>query len=155
MEIIRSYFIDVIRYKEYHFSADDKTDPVTGKAIQIDPFSERWIDEVHEKLINESKVAAYTAKWILAYKPLTIISDASLDLNGAENPQHIQTKLYANINEVYALNCALSVLKVDYDDVPENRIDELIYNFRFRKFEEGLYFMILSRSYLLSEEDSR
>ena len=48
--LVRSYFIDVVRYKHFH----------------------------DLKLIESYKVAAYTAKWVLRYKPIQFnISDAS------------------------------------------------------------------------------
>ena len=76
-ELIRSYFLDAIRYKEYHFDPD-VDNPELAKKIKeenydiskIDRLSTEWTDLVHSTAnINKSKVAAYTVKWILACKP--------------------------------------------------------------------------------------
>lgn len=136
-ELIRSYFIDVIRYKEYHFN---------GKP-GVDPFSKEWVDQVHKKNINASKVAALTCKWILGYKPIVVVSKAS---PGTISPV---SNVIANINEHFAFNVALYALGVDIADVPDERIEEIIYNFRFRRFEEGAYFMILTVANLTASVD--
>ncbi len=137
-ELVRSYFIDVIRYKEYHFNPDK--DDLQGR--KLDVFSREWSDLVHKKRINSSKVATLSVKWVLAYKPISVISDAELTIE-----EEVKTHL-AHVNENYALNIALSALGVEETSVPQPRIEELLYNFRFRGFEEGGYYLLLSKEFL-------
>jgi hypothetical protein len=162
-EAIRSYFFDVIRYKEYHFDPKIEKAPVEIKEMMVngdafnianmDPLSADWARLVHTTVnINSSKVAAYTVKWILKNKPVSVMSlkqsigsispDLSLDSEVSSNP------IIANINEYYALHCALLSLGIDVARVSQKTIDELIYYFRFRNFEESAYFLILSEKYL-------
>jgi hypothetical protein len=157
-EIIRSYFLDVIRYKEYHFDPNDE-DKSFSKHLarlglssidEVSPLSPEWTELVHvTSNIHSSKVASYTAKWILIYKPISVISPSSEFSKEAVNP------LVASINEYYALLCALFALEIKAENVDPKRIDELIYAFRFRKFEESAYFSILSEDYLLGAVSGR
>lgn len=156
-ELIRSYFLDVIRYKEYHFNPDENYPEFQNEIKRLGvaaledlhPLSPEWSELVHRTAnINKSKVAAFTVKWILAYKPISVISRQSEPLPGS------QPMYFACINEYFALNAALFALEIDASKVSERKIDELIYAFRFRKFDELSYFMILSEDYLtgLSKE---
>ena len=166
-EIVRSYFLDTIRYKEYHF--DPKADAENFIAVleglggggleEIDPLSPQWTELVHRSAnINSSKVAAYTVKWILRYKPIAVISDGSnglIDPNADLYPSAGKGSfLLSNINEHFALQSAFLALGVDAAKVPADRIRELIYCFRFRSFDESAYFMILSEDYLCSKWES-
>jgi hypothetical protein len=158
-EIVRSYFLDTIRYKEYHFDpkcaeGSQELDQFGVSSInELDPLSPEWAQLVHTLVnINASKVAAYTVKWILRYKPISVISTRAQD---PENQPSISTShpFLANINEFYALHCAFVVLGIDMSEVAKRKIDELIYCFRFRAFDESAYFMILSKEYLSACED--
>lgn len=140
-DLIRSYFIDVIRYKEYHFDA----------APAVDPFSKEWADQVHAKDINASKVATITAKWILKYKPISVHTKRNFE----EAEHHELTFYLANINEHFAFQSALSALDVELGDVPDVNIEEFIYNFRFRPFDEGPYYMIFESLYKESERKKK
>lgn len=173
-EIVRSYFFDTIRYKEYHF---DPKDPELYKAVEdqqkvrgllrefgvskvedLDPLSPEWTRLVHECVrINKSKVAAYTVKWILRYKPISVIGLAA---TGEREDQSdllpaipVQSTLLTNINEEFAYLCALTALEIDASRVSKKKQDELIYCFRFRNFDESSYFMILTEDYLCSREE--
>jgi hypothetical protein len=151
-EAVRSYFLDTIRYKDYHFDPDE-----TGKGLEpvlvkyevqdlksLSPLSPEWTHILHSTInINGSKAAAYMAKWILRYKPISVFSEAT------EIEDKPQSTIVANINEIYALNCAFLELGIDSMEVSQKKIDELIYCFRFRPFDEASYFMILTEDYLL------
>jgi hypothetical protein len=155
-ELIRSYFLDVIRYKEYHFNPDDRSPEFSrilssldlGELDGVDPLSREWTKLVHKTVnINKSKVAAFTVKWILAYKPISVIS-LQVEPTSAEQPM-----FFTCVNEYFALNAALFALEIDASKISERKIDELIYAFRFRKFDELSYFMILSEDYLLGASE--
>lgn len=156
-ELVRSYFLDVIRYKEYHFGPDPKHedyDELKSKLRiasldDLDPLSEKWTELVHTTAnINQSKVAAYTVKWILTYKPISVVSSqASME------PAKL-SYLISSINEFYALSCALYALELRADAISPRKLDELIYSFRFRKYDEAAFFMILTRDYLLASPEA-
>lgn len=131
-ELIRSYFIDVIRYKEYHFSPEN----------DVDIFSKEWAEGVHSMNINASKVASLTAKWVLNYKPVGVISKSV-----PKTPPKTSF-IIANINEIFAFQCALLALELEMSEIPPQRVREIVYNLRFRKFEEGLYFLLFSKEVL-------
>ncbi|MBU3259992.1 hypothetical protein KPG71_08310 [Roseovarius sp. PS-C2] len=170
-EIVRSYFLDTIRYKEYHFDAKDLKS-ISNEALaqevaatlqrfgvdsidKLDPLSPEWTELVHNSVnINASKVAAYTAKWILKYKPISVIMVSGEQGVKASLPQVVKPHPFlTNINEEFALHCALLVLGIKAEQVPQKKIDELIYCFRFRDFDELSYFMILSEDYLVQDEE--
>lgn len=162
-EIVRSYFFDVIRYKDYHFdpqmpdrsetSVAGGEDDLTRVPLGIDPLSPEWTEHVHRTAkLNGSKVAAFTVKWILRYKPISVISAEKLvhDISSTTPSAHPKelSSFLINVNEHFALLCALVALEVDLQDISRKKFDELIYCFRFRNFDESAYFMILSRDYL-------
>ena len=173
-EIVRSYFFDTIRYKEYHF---DPKDPELYKAVEdqekvrallrefgvnrvaeLDPLSPEWTNLVHECVrINKSKVAAYTVKWILRYKPISVIGvSAEGEASEAGNvlpPIPVQSPILTNINEEFAYLCALTALEIDASSVSKKKQDELIYCFRFRNFDESSYFMILTEDFLCARDE--
>ncbi|WP_299212204.1 hypothetical protein [uncultured Tateyamaria sp.] len=153
-EAVRSYFLDTIRYKDYHFDPDEASEglePVLAKyEVQdlkaLPPLSPEWTHILHSTVnINGSKAAAYMVKWILRYKPISVFSQAE------EIEDKPQSTIIANINEIYALNCAFIELGIDSIEVPQKKLDELIYCFRFRPFDEASYFMILTEDYLLGQ----
>jgi DNA-binding transcriptional ArsR family regulator len=158
-EIIRSHFLDIIRYKEYHFDpkvelgSKELAELGISSIEKLDPLSPEWARLVHSAVnINASKVAAYTVKWILRYKPISVISTR---VDGSEHQPSIDIShpFLTSINEFYALHCAFLVLGVDMSKVSKRKIDELIYCFRFRAFDESAYFMILSEEYLYACKD--
>jgi hypothetical protein len=168
-ELIRSYFLDVIRYKEYHFNpkADiskiDQTATILSESgarslDEIDPLSPSWTKVVHTLgNVNSSKVASYSAKWILKYKPISVVSSvnlSNLDFQSENPAKSLRMRppgfFLSNINEIYALEVALFALQLDVGDIPVEKIDNLIYSFRFRNFDESSYFSILSKDFLTS-----
>ncbi|MEE9338380.1 MAG: hypothetical protein V3U87_09890 [Methylococcaceae bacterium] len=123
---IDSYFLDVIKYKEYHFNASVD-----------DIYSETWCKEVHEEhKINDSKVAAFTAKWLLKAAPISIIPrNITSSIHRPENDN------LCHINERFALDCALYALfRDDYLSLDDKSYDSLYYDFKYRNFDERAYF---------------
>lgn len=166
-EIVRSYFLDAIRYKEYHFDPklERNVELISAKLDEmgvaslddIDPLSQEWTEIVHTTAnINASKVAAYTAKWILRNKPISVISTdkdiTAITSDKSSTRIGVPQFFLTNINEEFAYHCALVVLGIDATDVSPKKHDELIYCFRFRNFDESSYFMILSKDYLCEKE---
>lgn len=164
-EIVRSYFLDTIRYKEYHL--DPKSDSpevrqfLASQGVEsiddLEPLSDAWTELVHRTArINGSKVAAYTVKWILKCRPIGVVSQLPLaERVAAFNETHRpvgQAPFIANINEHFAALCALAALGIRASDIAPEKLDELVYCFRFRPFEESAYFMILSEEYLCAKK---
>lgn len=151
-EAVRSYFLDTIRYKDYHFDPDEAGDEIkaamtkygVASLASLEPLSPEWTHILHSTVnINGSKAAAYMVKWILRYKPISVLSDET------EYSKRPQSTIVASINEIFALNCALLELGIDSAGVSQKKLDELIYCFRFRPFDEASYFMILTEDFLL------
>lgn len=168
-EIVRSYFFDTIRYKEYHFdpkNPDEFKNEVDQKKAagllkefgvsqvqDLDPLSPEWTRLVHDCVrINKSKVAAFTVKWILRYKPISVLGVSGVGAKQADEQSlpviPAASPLLSNINEEFAYLCALTALEIEASRVPKKKQDELIYCFRFRNFDEASYFMILTEDYL-------
>jgi hypothetical protein len=135
--LIDSYFLDVIRFKEYHFN--------TPLSEEHDPFSQAQTASIHcEKLISLSKVAAYTAKWLLKYSPIFIQPSQNVQLSSEE--QNIVCAAPA----ILALNLSLRSMGVDIEALDKAIYKNLIYHFRFRNFDERaafLYFDLIMREY--------
>jgi hypothetical protein len=135
--LVDSYFLDVIRYKEYHFN------PV-GSDRYTSSNSDVWCDAVHNKKISKSKVASYTAKWLLRYSPVLVFTDS-------EDRYEISSedkKRILSINAVFCLDHIRKILSTEgrcpkllNDD---SIISEMIYSFRFRNFDERHFFTILN-----------
>lgn len=125
---ITSYFLDVIKFKEYHFNFPDGDGPEVDRKVH------------GEKLLNASKVGAFTAKWLLKYKPIVLLPKADIVLDTFEQ-RDIQDAPF-----ILALNIALRSMGVDPREVPEDTYKQLLYHFRFRDYEDRgmiLYFDLL------------
>jgi len=69
--LVRSYYLDVIRYKEYHF---DKKRRDGDPDDSIDCYSKEWSEYVHKKLISKDKAASLKANWIINHYGLKVHS---------------------------------------------------------------------------------
>lgn len=127
--LVESYFLDVIRFKEYHFN------PKNGSGSDI--LSHQWLASVHqEKNINPAKVAAFTAKWLLSYKPIIIIPENDDDLGNEDR------ELINSAAAQLALIFSLSLISISVDVVGKRLSDRLMYHFRFRPYDERSFFII-------------
>jgi hypothetical protein len=131
-----SYFIDVIKYKEYHLSPKDKN---------IDPYSPQWVESLHHddkekgKRLKFSKVAAFTAKWLLKYKPISIqLIDGILPQQ--VNPE--EKRRASSINEDFALLHSLQLLEINDEKLNSNLLMDMVYHFRYRAFDERHFFIL-------------
>jgi len=118
-KLVNSYILDVIRYKEYHFSYE-----------KGDETYESWEKKVHlEKSINESKKASFTAKWLLRTSPIAVHH-----LGDVTDP--VQLNVIYTINEAFALRTAYRQVGIDIKSVPLEIQKDALYNFKFRNFDE-------------------
>ncbi len=137
-QVVQSYFLDVIRYKEYHFTV----------GVEADPLSLDWIREIHEyKRVNSSKVAAFSTKWILRHRPISYKKVEFLGAAGGCQDIHLEF-----INEHYALLLTCQALGIVLRDINPNKYSELLYYLRYRNFDEVAGSMLLSRDYLCAEQ---
>lgn len=120
---IDSYFLDVIKYKEYHFSAADNIS-IGGDA---------WDVSVHvHKKINDSKVAAFTAKWLLKASPIYVVQKKN---------KPITDDILCHINEFFVLNCVLyALLQDNFHLLDEDDYQKLFYDFKYRCLDDRAYF---------------
>jgi hypothetical protein len=124
---VTSYFLDVIRFKEYHFKSD-------ADAKSKDEAS------IHTKLVSQSKAAAFTLKWMLKYQPLIVFAQDPFKLS-----EHERVFLEF-LPFLVAINFALRTMGIRPRDVPKEIFDDLLYHIRFRPYEERgfmLYFDLL------------
>lgn len=123
-----SYFLDVIKFKEYHFHIPAQLDENVDKEIHS------------EKLLNASKVGAFTAKWLLKYSPIVILPKPESTFDVFER-RHIQ-----NAPFILALNISLRSMGIQPHEVPTNIYKGILYHFRFRDIDDRsmiLYFDLL------------
>lgn len=145
-QIIFSYFLDVIKYKEYHFNPRVKPgeDP-------LEPLSKLFTTAVHrqhedrtrDKILNRPKAAAFTAKWILRYMPIAISVKEGIDLTVDENWN------MTHANEMFAFDHGLALMGRDTTLLQRETIDDVLYHFKYRPTDDRsliLAFSILSRS---------
>ena len=123
IKAIESYFLDVIKYKEYHFD---------GPA-DVDVYSEAWAKYIHvEKKINDSKVAAFSAKWLLKASPIYVVQ---------KKDAPIADDIVCHINELFVLNCVLyALLQENFSLVDEDEYKKLFYDFKYRTLDERAFF---------------
>lgn len=123
-----SYFYDVLRYKDFHDI------PFDGK-------------------INFPKVFSFSAKWLLKEKPFYIqYSDEVNTGNYGINKISLLLKLANEINEIILIQWMLeshnyhsNKANKRKDDLvfSESEMNGLIYNFKFRDFDTGLFELFL------------
>ena len=145
---ITSYFLDVIKFKEYHFREKTGLEFVDA----VPNFKDRETTQseyvMHrKKMLNSNKVGAFTAKWLLKYRAISILprEGESLDLFERRHVQNAPFWLAANIS--------LRSMDIEPTNVPERLYRNLIYHLRFREFDDRsmmLYFELLSEFVELS-----
>lgn len=123
-------------FKESDFSmivsAHQINDVVHNYFVDIQRFKERRDMHVNETYISNGKVAAFTAKWIMRLRPITV---EPLDLARATSRDVFFAKY---INEIFAIEHAEHLLEVE---VPEKLYKELAYEFRQKKLSETQLYM--------------
>lgn len=132
-----AYFIDVIRYKEYHISPDDHN------PIPVDPLSREWAIALHNeetgKRLKFSKIAALTVKWLLKYKPIILSIDDGID---PESIDPRSRRVASFINEDFALIHSMRLINANISKVDEKTHADLIYHYKYRQFDERHFFLL-------------
>ena len=131
--LTNAYFIDVIRYKEYHFTPKIKK----GDSL-LDPLSEAWTSKLHDQTdgpkINAQKIAALTVKWLLKYRPINLRTETREN----DIPEKILRKAEF-INERFSLAHTAGLLSLN---LSESDLTDLLYHFRYRNYDERHFFII-------------
>lgn len=115
LSVVRSYFYDLERLKLFHGI----------------------------KNANESKIAAYTIKWICKLKPLYV------------DPNIENTKPTLIVNELFAMQVGFFIMEIPRTLVPDQIFNKLIYNLVYRPFEESsmaIFFDLVSDTYQKYQE---
>lgn len=126
--LVRSYFLDVIKFKEYHFEPN-----VENKISKIN--SEEWIDFVHkDKQINHSKVASFTLKWIMKHSPLAFwnMNDELLTFD--------QENIINTANARFAISAAFKLIEKPQYSVNPEYLKRLMYHLMYRSIDERSLF---------------
>lgn len=131
-----AYFIDVIRYKEYHLKP--------SKTIAKSALSEQWALDLHSEgengsRINKPKVSALTVKWILKYRPITVMIDDGKDISSIN---HETQRVASFVNEDFALSHALTLLEIPDSKINPRLAEDFLYHLKYRSFDERHFFML-------------
>jgi hypothetical protein len=133
-QLCDAYFIDVVRYKEYH-STPDKPD--------IKPFSEDWAFHLHSehsgKRVKFSKIAALTVKWLLKYHPIVLQLDKGVSVSSLPSQER---RTASFINEAFALSYSLDIIKVEFSKIDPKECEDLLYHFKYRNYDERHFFLL-------------
>lgn len=152
-ELTLAAFVDTIRYKEYHLTPKnnygvDMTTPNTRDwhdALHLEPDSNS--SSKNHSLIKPSKVAAFTAKWILKYKPINVIAKDEYSLI---NMNSEQVKRSTSFNEKFALlYCLKAIMNIDHG-ISHDILSTILYHFKYRQFDDRHFQIIFE---LLSNKD--
>jgi len=125
---ITSYFLDVIKFKEYHFRLPDDAPSNVN---------------VHEeKCLNPSKVAAFSLKWLLKFHPIYVSHS-----NFGEIRQKERISL-SRAPFILSVNISLKLAGIGVEEIPHDQYRKLVYHARFRNIDERsliLYFDALHK----------
>ncbi len=143
--LVHSYYLDVIRYKEYNFNPSKED--TGGKKIA--PFSLEWVEYIHDsrKKISDNKAASLTCKWLMKYLPIQI---HPRDYNCVLSDDEEQVIL--NYNAFFSLSHCADILDISIseEDISPLLYEELLYHLRYRNFDERHFYMVfglISNSY--------
>lgn len=127
---VYSYFMDIIRHKEFHFN---------GTGTGDEPVSVHGDRSDGGKYIDTNKQAAYMVKWLLKTKPISIMICPETNKAWLEVIELAarQKDLIIYTNEMFALIYATGVLGVNPMKIDNSYKERLIYQLHYRPFEEG------------------
>lgn len=125
--LLKSYYYDIIRYKEFHFPIEDLEDHSIHNYSQA---TGSGLDRV--------KQASYLIKWIVRFKPICILNTVEAKKRSKLLPK--QEKFIHIVNEIYAVIVAGSIVK--YECKAES-FNALVYQLHYRPYDEGLFEQLL------------
>lgn len=113
-DVVLNYFVDVLRFKE------------------------RRDMENEEDYITSGKVAAFTCKWLIKLRPMTV--EPCAEISKLSN-QQVGRSRYAN--ELFAIEHAQRIIGIDFSLQLKN---ELLHEFRQKKFSETQLYMTFEQA---------
>lgn len=115
-------------------SNDQIHDVVLNYFVDIQRFKERR--DMGEEQISAGKIASFTAKWLVKFKPLLVIPKNDVAMS-------IPTQFIArHINEIFAVS---HIERIVGKPLPRKLFQELVLEFRQKKFSETQLYMTLER----------
>jgi hypothetical protein len=130
---LRRFFLDSTTIT-VALSVDQIHDVVINYFVDIQRFKERR--DMEGEQISAGKIAAFTAKWLVKFKPFLVI----LDTNVAGTEASIF--IARHVNEIFAVTHAERILGKDF---PRKLFLELVLDFRQKKFSETQLYMVLEQ----------
>lgn len=124
---VESYYLDVIKYKEFHFNPINEDCDVT---------SPDFINSVHEKLVNESKAAAFSVKWILKSMPIYVLAKKTLSKD--------ESMLLDMVNEIFAFRYAVRLMDIDPNKIDDTDTRDILYHLKYRNYDDRNLMLIFS-----------
>ena len=122
---VTSYYLDVIRFKEYHFNAGGETEFSSARDIEIHG----------KKLLSKTKVGSFTTKWLLRYQPLVTVARDPSNLDENERT-YLEFAPFA-----VALNFSLRAMDVKPRSLPLDLHRNIMYHLRFRSFDDRTFIL--------------
>jgi hypothetical protein len=115
-------------------SSDQIYDVVLNYFVDIQRFKERR--DMQEEQTSSGKIAAFTAKWLVKFKPLSVVIQPNSQASEAT------TFIARHINEIFAVSHAERILGKEF---PRKLFLELVLDFRQKKFSETQLYMVLEQ----------
>ena len=125
--ISKAYFIDIIRYKEYHYNPEEE-------GLSYDKYAEAIHGGEKPRLLDADKRAGFLVKWILRAQPIQVDVPTDVDLESYENQNEVWY-----VNEHFALFVLWQILGISAKKVTEREKTTLLHQFRYRPFDENLF----------------
>lgn len=132
--LVKSYYLDVIRYKEYHFNKKREDGDLDES---IDCYSKEWSKYIHENLISKDKAASLTANWIMKYSPIHIHADDEKYIPTEEEATNI-----IMANSGFAIDNSIAIMDVELEKVAPGLVNDLEYHFLYRPIDERHLFLV-------------
>ena len=126
----RAYFIDIIRYKEYHYNPKDEGVPYDEYVAKIHSGDDK-------RRLGPDKIAAFLVKWILRSQPIQVEISRNANL---KDPRLNDLIWYVNI--YFALFVAAEKLQVPLKSLDRKQRLDLLHHFRFRTFDESAFILL-------------
>lgn len=152
-KISEAYFIDIIKYKEYHITSKDFSEEI--------PTGEKWDDSIHGSrdgmYLNDAKRAAFLAKWLRVSTPVLVYPNKKND--GTELKQINITQgegiWYASTS--FTISFIINVvLQIDLAKLPrkveQKSLKALFYHLRYRSYDERHFIMLFDSALWLSKK---
>lgn len=127
--LVRSHFLDIIKFKEYH---SEPTEPGLG-LTHVN--SRHWMEAVHSaKELSRNKVAAFTAKWIMKHAPLAFFVEDNATVSFQDSYKIVSA------NAVFAARVCLEFLKLDIMRIDANKFERFVYHLMYRSLDDRALF---------------